>query len=309
MIEADCLSKHYGRLAAVDQVSFKVAKGEVLGFLGPNGAGKSTTMRMLTGFLVPSQGSARIGGYDSIKQPMKSKALVGYLPEGAPGYGEMTVHEFLSFIAAVRGLKRNERIKHIAQVVEQLQLEAVLYQTLETLSKGFRRRVGLAQAILHDPQVLILDEPTDGLDPNQKHEVRLLIQKLAQSNKAIVISTHILEEVEALCSRALIIAQGRIVADDTPQGLQQRSRYHNAISLISPDYHAIAEAIRELPKVVDVEILAQKSQVTIVPEKGALILDDVEAWLREHAWSITSIYRETGRLDDVFRQITAGVRT
>jgi len=309
MIEADCLSKHYGQLAAVDQVSFKVAKGEVLGFLGPNGAGKSTTMRMLTGFLVPSQGSARIGGYDSIKQPMKSKALVGYLPEGAPGYGEMTVHEFLSFIAAVRGLKRNERIKHIAQVVEQLQLEAVLYQTLETLSKGFRRRVGLAQAILHDPQVLILDEPTDGLDPNQKHEVRLLIQKLAQSNKAIVISTHILEEVEALCSRALIIAQGRIVADDTPQGLQQRSRYHNAISLISPDYHAIAEAIRELPKVVDVEILAQKSQVTIVPEKGALILDDVEAWLREHAWSITSIYRETGRLDDVFRQITAGVRT
>ena len=222
MIETRQLCKRYGNLAAVDGISFKVEPGQVLGFLGPNGAGKSTTMKMLAGFLAPTSGSASVGGFDVEKQPLEAKRVVGYLPEGAPSYGEMSVHEFLEFIADVRGLKGELREKRLDDAIARLHLERVLEQPIDTLSKGFKRRVGLAQAILHDPEVLILDEPTDGLDPNQKHEVRTLIADMA-ANKTIIISTHILEEVAAVCTRAIIIAQGRIVADDTPAALESRS--------------------------------------------------------------------------------------
>jgi ABC-2 type transport system ATP-binding protein len=222
MIEISHLSKRYGALTAVDDVTFEVRPGEVLGFLGPNGAGKSTTMKVITGFLAPTSGRVRVCGHDLETAPLAAKACMGYLPEGAPNYAEMTVRNFLDFIADIRGLVAEKRRTRLNDVIERLHLSSVLEQAIETLSKGFKRRVGLAQALVHDPQVLILDEPTDGLDPNQKHEVRTLISAMAK-DKIIVISTHILEEVDAVCNRAIIIANGRILADDTPKGLASRA--------------------------------------------------------------------------------------
>jgi ABC-2 type transport system ATP-binding protein len=222
MIKTQNITKHYHGLVAVDDLTFSVEPGEVLGFLGPNGAGKSTTMRMIAGFVVPTSGSASICGFDVATQPIAAKTALGYLPEGAPNYGEMTVTGFLDFIADVRALEGAARRTRLDYVIGRLQLEGVLEQSIETLSKGFKRRVGLAQAIVHDPKVLILDEPTDGLDPVQKHEVRTLISEIAKE-KTIVISTHILEEVDAVCTRAIIIAHGKLVADDTPAGLKARA--------------------------------------------------------------------------------------
>ena len=222
MIKTEHLSKRYDTLTAVDDVSFEVGPGEVLGFLGPNGAGKSTTMRMLAGFITPTSGSASICGHDVVQDPMAAKAVLGYLPEGAPLYAEMSVSAFLDFIADMRGLTGAHRRNRLDYVIGRLQLEGVVAQSIDTLSKGFKRRVGLAQAIVHDPKVLILDEPTDGLDPLQKHEVRTLIGEIAKE-KTIVISTHILEEVDAVCTRAIIIARGKLVADDTPAGLRARA--------------------------------------------------------------------------------------
>jgi ABC-2 type transport system ATP-binding protein len=222
MIKTEHLSKRYDSLTAVDDVSFEVNPGEVLGFLGPNGAGKTTTMRMIAGFITPTGGKASICGHDVETDAIAAKRCLGYLPEGAPLYGEMTVLHFLEFIADLRGLEGAKRRERLDYVIERLQLQEVLTQSIETLSKGFRRRVGLAQAVLHDPPVLILDEPTDGLDPNQKHEVRGLINAISR-DKIIVISTHILEEVDAVCTRAIIIAKGRVVADDTPQALRARA--------------------------------------------------------------------------------------
>lgn len=233
LIELRGLSKRFGPvnggILAVDNVSFSVAPGEVLGFLGPNGAGKSTTMKMITGFLTPTGGSAIVAGHDVAKEPIAAKEQIGYLPEGAPGYPDMTAHSFLDFCAQTRGLKGEAKRAAIDRAVQRTNLEGVLRQTIETLSKGFKRRVGLAQAILHEPRVLILDEPTDGLDPNQKHEVRNLIREMAraggtegEAGKAIVLSTHILEEVEAVCTRAIIIAGGKVVADGSPRELMKR---------------------------------------------------------------------------------------
>ena len=222
MIKTQNLTKHFDGLVAVDDLSFSVEPGEVLGFLGPNGAGKTTTMRMLAGFITPTSGSGSVAGHDVVAEPEAAKAALGYLPEGAPHYGEMTVGGFLDFIADLRGLEGERRKQRLDYVIGRLQLENVYEQTVETLSKGFKRRVGLAQAIVHDPKVLILDEPTDGLDPLQKHEVRTLIGEIAKE-KTIVISTNILEEVDAVCTRAIIIARGKLVADYTPQGLRSRA--------------------------------------------------------------------------------------
>ena len=222
MLEIRHLTKRFGPFTAVDDVSFNVAKGEVLGFLGPNGAGKSTTMKMIAGFLAPNHGTAVISGWDVTKHPIEAKKRIGYLPEGAPAYPDMTPAAFLNFVARIRGYRGREASRRIAAAVERTTLGEVMYQPIETLSKGFKRRVGIAQAILHDPEVLVMDEPTDGLDPNQKHEVRALIREMAPQ-KAIVISTHILEEVDAVCTRAMIVARGRIVADGTPQELEQRA--------------------------------------------------------------------------------------
>jgi ABC-2 type transport system ATP-binding protein len=223
MIEAVGLKKHFGHIEAVRGVSFTVEKGEVLGFLGPNGAGKSTTMRMITGFLPPSGGTARIGGHDIQSNPIAAKQLLGYLPENAPSYESMTVTRFLRFCAEARGFSGADLDKQVEQAIRKCYLDKVRTQTVGTLSKGYRQRTCFAQAILHDPQVLIMDEPTDGLDPNQKHTVREMIREMA-SQKAIIISTHILEEVDAVCTRAVIIANGQLVANGTPEELKAGSK-------------------------------------------------------------------------------------
>ncbi|MBM3976026.1 MAG: ABC transporter ATP-binding protein [Planctomycetes bacterium] len=222
MIEIQNLSKRFGSFVAVDGVSFQVGRGEVLGFLGPNGAGKSTTMKMATGFLSPTAGSIRICGLDMLADPLAAKSKIGYLPEGAPAYPDMTPQEFLEFAAAIRGLSGEQKRARVDQVIALVHLESHRHRPIEKLSKGFKRRVGLAQAILHDPEVLIMDEPTDGLDPNQKYEVRKLIKSMAV-NKAIVLSTHILEEVKAVCTRAIIVNRGKIVFDGTPAEFEARA--------------------------------------------------------------------------------------
>ena len=230
MIKVQNLAKTFGAKRAVDGVSFSVDRGEVLGFLGPNGAGKSTTMRMVTGFLPPSGGTASIGGFDIVEHPIQAKRLMGYLPENAPAYTDMTVYGFLNFAAEIRGLSGDAKKQAVTRVVEMCFLEPVLHQSVETLSKGYRHRTCFAQSIIHDPDVLVLDEPTDGLDPNQKHEIRQLIRRMGQK-KAIIFSTHILEEVDAVCSRAIIIDRGRIVANGTPQELRQKSEWAGAVTL------------------------------------------------------------------------------
>jgi len=307
MIKTEHLSKRYDSLVAVDDVSFQVASGEVLGFLGPNGAGKTTTMRMLAGFITPTAGKASICGHDITTEPMAAKASLGYLPEGAPNYGEMSVRNFLDFIADLRRLEGDQRRKRLDYVIGRLQLSRVLDQTIDTLSKGFRRRVGLAQAIVHDPPVLILDEPTDGLDPNQKHEVRTLINEMSR-DKIIVISTHILEEVNAVCSRAIIIARGRIVADDTPQALEAKSRYYNAVTLQleKPDQlEAARAAVAALPAVAEVEVSVRDARLTALPRAGATILPTVSELATRQGLKLKELHLESGRLDEVFRTITA----
>jgi ABC-2 type transport system ATP-binding protein len=307
MIKTEHLSKRYESLTAVDDVSFEVRPGEVLGFLGPNGAGKTTTMRMLAGFVTPTSGKASICGRDVESEPLAAKERLGYLPEGAPSYGEMRVHRFLEFIADLRRLEGSRRRERLDYVIERLQLASVLEQSIETLSKGFRRRVGLAQAIIHDPPVLVLDEPTDGLDPNQKFEVRALINEMAR-NKIIVISTHILEEVDAVCNRAIIIARGRIVADDTPLKLAARSRYYNAVSLQleHPDQLAAARAaVAALPSVADVEVSERDMRLTALPRSGAAILTAVAELASAKGLVLKELHLESGRLDEVFRSITA----
>ncbi len=303
MIETRALCKRYGDLKAVDGISFKVEPGQVLGFLGPNGAGKSTTMKMIAGFLTPTSGSASVCGFDVQTQSIEAKQVIGYLPEGAPSYGEMTVAGFLDFIADVRGLSGEARRRRIDDSVARLSLAGVMAQTIDTLSKGFRRRVGLAQAILHDPKVLVLDEPTDGLDPNQKHEVRALIQAMSR-DKTIIVSTHILEEVHAVCSRAIIIAQGRVLADDTPQALEARSRYHQAVSLSTANPKAAQELLARISDVVAVEIDPQDGRVTAFPRKGKPIFQAVTEALKQGGLAFSEIALEQGRLDEVFRQIT-----
>jgi ABC-2 type transport system ATP-binding protein len=302
MIEIDHLSKSFGPITAVDDISFSVAKGEVLGFLGPNGAGKSTTMKMITGFLPPTSGTARVAGFDVRKSPLEVKRRIGYLPEGAPMWPDMTPASFLDFIARVRRLKGEEAEKRIEAAIQKTQLADVLHQPIETLSKGFKRRLGLAQALLNDPEVLILDEPTDGLDPNQKHEVRELIRGMA-GTKAIVISTHILEEVEAVCSRAIIIAHGRIVADDTPAALAARSARHNGISLAAAAPDKVKSVLSAVPGIAEITTEAD-GRLFVQPRDGASIITQVSAALRENNVDVDQITVEHGRLDEVFRDIT-----
>ncbi len=308
LIEVSDLRKSFGPLVAVDGVSLQIRRGEVLGFLGPNGAGKSTTMKMITGFIAPTAGSVRICGHDVASAPLAAKSCMGYLPEGAPAYGEMSVAGFLDFIADIRGLRGERKISRIREVVDKIHLENVLPQTIETLSKGFKRRVGLAQAILHDPQVLILDEPTDGLDPNQKHEVRTLIGEMAP-HKAIIVSTHILEEVDALCTRTAIIARGRLLFTGTPAELEARSLYHNAVTLTvaRAQAEAVAAGLAALPAIAEVEardLDAMRRRLTVLPRDGQPVLELVQQTGRASGWALDELYVESGHLDEVFRTIT-----
>ncbi|MBM7059867.1 ABC transporter ATP-binding protein [Pseudomonas sp. UL073] len=304
MIEIKNLTKRFAQHTAVDNLSFRVQEGEVLGFLGPNGAGKSTTMKMLTGFLAPTSGTASVLGFDIQTQTLKAQRQIGYLPEGAPCYGDMTVRGFLEFIAEVRGFRGAAKRQRVEHAVAQVELDNVLGQSIETLSKGFKRRVGLAQAILHDPKVLILDEPTDGLDPNQKHQVRGLIQSLSK-DKIVIISTHILEEVSAVCSRAVVIAQGRLLADGTPFELESRSRYHQAVTLVGAEALDQA-ALAALPGVSGVEVNELEHSLTVLAQPGQVIFPQVNALLAQRGWSVKEVNVERGRLDEVFRSLTRG---
>jgi ABC-2 type transport system ATP-binding protein len=304
-IEIDDLAKHFGAIKAVDGVSFSVKKGEVLGFLGPNGAGKSTTMKMITGFLTPTRGTVRVCGYDVLENPIAVKAHLGYLPEGAPAYADMTPDNFLKFIAEIRGLSGKEKRIAIDSAIERARIKNVMYQPIETLSKGYKRRVGLAQAILHNPPVLILDEPTDGLDPNQKHEVRMLINDMAE-DKAIIISTHILEEVHALCNRNVVIANGKVKFDGTPHELEAMSKYHNAVTVdvANVDASQLNNFLTSLDYVASTEAITNGFRV--YPAGGSAMTAELSEAIRAQGWEINALHAESGRLDEVFRTITTG---
>jgi ABC-2 type transport system ATP-binding protein len=309
MIKVNNLTKVFGTKRAVDGVSFSVERGEVLGFLGPNGAGKSTSMRMITGFIPPTAGTATVGGFDIVENPIEARRLIGYLPENAPAYTDMTVNGFLNFAAEIRGLRGEAKSKAVSGVVEMCFLESVLHQSVETLSKGYRHRTCFAQSIIHDPDVLVLDEPTDGLDPNQKHEVRSLIRKMGEK-KAIIFSTHILEEVDAVCSRAIIIDRGKIVANGTPQELRQKSEWAGAVTVRVTGINAatLNQKLTQLPTVKRTAILKEEaSRVTVrvfpknLNTNGALARSIAEA---AQGWHIEELHTEEGRLDEVFRSIT-----
>ena len=313
LLEIDGVSKRFGSITAVDGISFTVRRGEVLGFLGPNGAGKTTTMRIVTGYLPPSEGRVTVCGFDVVRRPIEVKRRVGYLPEGAPAYGDMSPASLLAFVADLRGLSSARRRERTEWAVEQLQLGEVLHRPIDTLSKGFKRRVGLAQAILADPEVLILDEPTDGLDPNQKHEVRQLLNAMA-GDKAIVISTHILEEVEAVCSRAIIVAEGRVVADAEPAALLAQSRSHNAVGLrlAVERQEAMIRRLQALPEVAAVESQGAANGVAALralPVGGREILSAVQQAAAMEGLTLDQVYVERGRLDEVFRQLTTAPET
>ena len=309
MISVKDLKKVFGTKAAVDGVSFNVGKGEILGFLGPNGAGKSTTMRIVTGFLPPTSGEARVGEFDVEEQPVEAKRLIGYLPENAPCYSDMTVSGFLGFCGEARGLRGAKLKDAVDRAIATCFLEPVAHQSIDTLSKGYRHRTCLAQSILHDPPVLVLDEPTDGLDPNQKHEVRSLIRRMGK-DKAIIFSTHILEEVEAVCTRAIIIDRGRIVANGTPDELKARAAGAGTIVLRAADRGgaALRPFLEKLEGCSAVEIIAEQPAALRLRPKDAACAETVAARVHELAarekWKLVELRIEEGRLDDVFRSIT-----
>jgi len=309
MIEVKNLSKNFGKIQAVDHVSFVVEKGEVLGFMGPNGAGKSTTMRMITGFIPPTSGTAVIGGHDIIADSISARKKIGYLPENAPVFPDMSVFGYLNFCAEIRGFSKRARKRKVEETIEKCFLSKVRFQTVDTLSKGYKQRVCFAQSILHDPEYLIFDEPTDGLDPNQKHEVRLMIGEMS-SKKAILLSTHILDELEAVCTRAIIIANGCIVADDTPENLKAKSSVHGTVSLkvSGTDEQALLSSLGQLENVKSADIVDRKEnriKIRVCPRNFQTpIVDRIINILREKGYEIESLFVEQGRLDEVFRNFT-----
>jgi len=308
-IETRALRKVYPEVVALDGLDLEVNEGEFFGLLGPNGAGKSTTMRMLTGFIPPTEGTVSVGGFDIVEHPIEAKRLIGYLPENAPAYTDMTVFGFLNFAAEIRGLRGDTKKKAVLRAVEMCFLESVLHQSVETLSKGYRHRTCFAQSIIHDPDVLVLDEPTDGLDPNQKHEVRGLIRRMGEK-KAIIFSTHILEEVDAACSRAIIIDRGKIVANGTPQELRQKSEWAGAVTARFGNVTngIVREKLSKLVLAKKITVLEESPSgvlVRIFPKQASGELAWTVANLcQTEKWSLQELHTEEGRLDEVFRNIT-----
>jgi len=304
MIEVKNLSRRFGNIVAVDGINFRVAKGDVLGFLGPNGAGKSTTMKMITGFLSPSTGSVRVGGVDVSSQSSDTRQKIGYLPENAPLYSDMRVSDFLGFVASIRGVPKELSVQ---RVVSECALEEVLGQKIETLSKGFKRRVGLAQALIHDPEYLIMDEPTDGLDPNQKYQVRDLIHRMA-ADKCIILSTHILEEVEEVCNRVVVINKGQIVADDTPENLKHTSESCGNISIsfkgkIDQKTRNFLSKLDGIEEIDEFDIGVNQSAVTLVPASPDNLFG-ILSQLEPLQVKVEAVNVSEGKLDEVFRRIT-----
>lgn len=312
MITLENVTRKFGAFTAVDNLSLTVSKGEVLGFLGPNGAGKTTTMRMISGFLMPSSGKITVCGFDVMENPVEVKRHIGYMPEVASSYNDMTVLSFLNFIAQARGISDSAKEKAVERVIDSISLNNVLYQPIETLSKGYKRRVGMAQALVHDPDVLILDEPTEGLDPNQKRDIRALIRRL-HKDKAIIISTHVLEEVEAMCSRAVIIDKGKIVLDDTPRALLSLSETHQTLFVLIPDYQKErAETIFNEMSQITLTDIKQESEstflFTLCPKEKISVTADVVEALRRQDVKILDMYVEKGRLEEVFYAFTSAER-
>ena len=311
MIKVENLSKAFGPKVAVDNVSFTVERGEILGFLGPNGAGKSTSMRMITGYIPPTAGVVRVGDHDVTENPIDAKRLIGYLPECAPLYTDMTVEGFLGFCAEVRGIKGMKKGKAIDRAIEMCFLGDVRHQSVDTLSKGFRHRTCFAQSIIHDPDILVMDEPTDGLDPNQKHEMRSLIRRMGQT-KAIIFSTHILEEVESACTRAIVIDEGKIVANGTPDELKSKSESANSylVNIFETDANTVRDQLGTLIQASKVTLVNDKAPnitARIFPKSGGAdgelgrAIFDLAS---QKSWKVSEIKKEEGRMDDVFRNIT-----
>ena len=312
MITLENVTRKFGSFTAVENLSMTVSKGEVLGFLGPNGAGKTTTMRMISGFLMPSDGKITVCGCDVTENPVEVKRHIGYMPEVASSYNDMTVLSFLSFIAQARGLSGSAKEKALARVIDNISLNNVLYQPIETLSKGYKRRVGLAQALVHNPDVLILDEPTEGLDPNQKKDIRTLIRTLRE-DKAIIISTHVLEEVEAMCSRAVIIDKGKIVLDDTPRALLSLSETHQTLFVLIPQYQQERAKVlfNEMQQVTLAEAKPESEEAvmfTLLSREPQSVTADVVEALHRQDIKILDMFIEKGRLEEVFYAFTSGDR-
>jgi len=307
MIKVEHLVKKFGLRTAVDDVSFGVEKGTVLGFLGPNGAGKTTTIRMIAGYLPPTSGTVVVNGVDVVANPVAAQRQIGYMPENTPLYDDMTVSGFLRFIAELRGLRGQERDRRVADIMERCMLTSVRHQPVDTLSKGYRRRTGLAQTLLHDPAVLLLDEPTEGLDPNQKQVVREMIEQMAK-DKIIMLSTHVLEEVEALCTRIMIISEGRLKLDSTPEDLKKRSASYNTLTLdvVAPGADP-ATVLAQIPDVAQVDVVQRagdKHVLRLIPrDKQSLAVSAIEV-ATQHKWLVTELRADPGRLDDVFRDVT-----
>ena len=310
LINATNLKKSFDKFIAVDNVNLKVDRGEVVGFLGPNGAGKSTTMKMLTGFLEPDDGEIFINGINLKSNPLKAKEYIGYLPEGAPSYSDMIVSDFLSFVGKMRGLSNKILSNRLDEMADQINLKEMWNRPVETLSKGFKRRVGIAQALIHDPDILILDEPTDGLDPNQKHEMRNLIRKISK-NKAIVISTHILEEVEAVCSRAIIIANGKLLANDTPQNLENKFLNKNTLSIkVSNQINSVvSKDIKSSIKYEEIKIQKLDNstyRILVSDNKKVPNLNTILKQINKHKLNVTEANFQKINLEEIFRTITSG---
>ena len=310
LINAKNLKKSFDNFIAVDKINLQVDRGEVVGFLGPNGAGKSTTMKMLTGFLEPDDGEIFINGIDLKSNPLKAKEYIGYLPEGAPSYSDMIVSDFLSFIGKMRGLSDKILSNRLEEMADQINLKEMWDRPVETLSKGFKRRVGIAQALIHDPDILILDEPTDGLDPNQKHEMRNLIKKISK-NKAIVISTHILEEVEAVCSRAIIIADGKLLANDTPQNLENKFLNKHTLSIKISDKinNVVSKEIKSSLKYEEIKIQKSDASTYIIlvsDNKKVPNINTVLKQINKHKLNVIEANFQKINLEKIFRTITMG---
>jgi len=309
LINAKNLKKSFDNFIAVDKINLQVDRGEVVGFLGPNGAGKSTTMKMLTGFLEPDDGEIFINGIDLKSNPLKAKEYIGYLPEGAPSYSDMIVSDFLSFIGKMRGLSNKKLSNRLEEMADQINLKEMWDRPIETLSKGFKRRVGIAQALIHDPDILILDEPTDGLDPNQKHEMRNLIKKISK-NKAIVISTHILEEVEAVCSRAIIIADGKLLANDTPQNLENKFLNKHTLSIKISDKinNVVSKEIKSSLKYEEIKIQKYDASTYIIlvsDNKKVPNINTVLKQINKHKLNVIEANFQKTNLEEIFRTITS----
>ncbi|OLF53823.1 ABC transporter ATP-binding protein [Pseudomonas chlororaphis] len=301
MIDLSHLTKTFAGKTAVDRLSFRASAGEVLGVLGPNGAGKSTSMRMLGGTLLPTSGTVCVHGLDIRRQRRQAQRLIGYVPEGLSADSEMSVRGFLGYIAQVRGYRGALKRQRIGAMLDLFDLETVGQQRIATLSKGYRRRVDLAQALLHDPKVLLLDEPTDGLDPAQRHHVRELIKYWAQ-NKTVLISTHLLEEVSAVCNRVVVINDGQLLADSTPRELESRSRYHQAVTLTSARPLDILE-LAVLPGVAGIEQGCEPHSITVLAKPGATILAGIDQLIARSGWPVSQRVVERGRLEEVFRRL------